>query len=84
MLSRKFFAENLSICQGREAIASNHSTIDQDKMEGKESTSTAVSYLSSDELSPPPRDFSADSSQMLRRRLNVEQDLDFGIPGAYR
>lgn len=82
MLSRKFIAENLSINLGNEVAANNNSHLDQDIIRDRESTSTTVSYLSTGE--PSLRDCATDSTQMLRHRLNVEQELDFGIPGAYR
>ena len=82
MLSRQFFAENLSIFQGNEAVANNNSPMDQDRMRDRGSTSTAISYLSADDQTPT--DYTTDSTHMLRHRLNFEQEFDFGIPGAYR
>ena len=80
MLSRKFFGDALN--HGIESIDNNNASMEADKKRCTESTSTAISFLSSDE--PSPRDVSTDSPQMLRHRLNMEQEFDFGIPGTYR
>lgn len=82
MLSRKFFADNLNLSQGSDSGDNNNSSIDKDGGRRVESTCTALSFISSDE--PSSHDRVPDSPQMLRHRLNMEQELDVGIPGAYR
>lgn len=82
MLSRKFFADNVHLNHENEKIGISSVAVDNEKTRGMESTSTAVSFLSS--RGTTSRDFALESPQTPRHKLNLEQDLDFSIPGAYR
>ena len=82
MLSKKFFDSAFEGSTENEGINNNNVTTEIDRRNGIESTSTAISFLSSD--SDIPKYGHQESPQLLRRRLDLEEEFDFGIPGAYR
>ncbi|XP_065053655.1 uncharacterized protein LOC135682618 isoform X2 [Rhopilema esculentum] len=81
MLSKQFFDSAFEGSTENEVI-NNNLTNEIDRRNGIESTSTAISFLSSD--SDIPKYGHQESPQLLRRRLDLEEEFDFGIPGAYR